>query len=56
MALNIPGNTLIGGGGGISLAAGMSRLFRVWRFLLVLAIAVAPVPLIIVLTGTDVFR
>lgn len=56
VALNIPGNTLIGGGGGISLAAGMSRLFRLWRFLLVLAIAVAPVPLVIVLTGTDVFR
>ena len=56
VALNIPGNTVIGGGGGISLVAGMSRLFRFWRFLLVLAIAVAPVPLFIVLCGTDIFR
>ncbi len=56
VALNIPGNTLIGGGGGISLAAGMSRLFRFWQFLLVLAVAVAPVPLIIVLSGTDMLR
>ena len=56
VALNIPGNTVIGGGGGISLVAGMSRLFQFWRFLLVLAIAVAPVPLFIVLYGTDMFR
>jgi len=56
VALNIPGNTVIGGGGGISLVAGMSRLFRFWRFLLLVAIAVAPVPLFIVLCGTDIFR
>ena len=56
VALNIPGNTVIGGGGGISLVAGMSRLFRFWRFLLLVAIAVAPVPLFIVLCGTDFFR
>lgn len=55
IALNIPGNTVIGGGGGISLIAGMSRLFRFWQFLLMLAIAVAPVPLLIVLCGTDIF-
>jgi len=55
VALNIPGNTIIGGGGGISLIAGMSRLFRFWQFLLMLAIAVAPVPVIIVLCGTDIF-
>jgi hypothetical protein len=33
----------------------MSRLFRFWQFLLMLAIAVAPVPLLIVLCGTDIF-
>lgn len=55
VALNIPGNTIIGGGGGISLIAGMSRLFRFWQFVLMLAIAVAPVPLVIVLFGTDTF-
>lgn len=56
VALNIPGNTVIGGGGGISLAAGMSRLFGSWRFVLTLAVAVAPVPLLIVVFGTNMFR
>lgn len=56
VALNIPGNTVIGGGGGISLAAGMSRLFGSWRFVLTLAVAVAPLPLLIVIFGTDMFR
>jgi hypothetical protein len=55
LALNIPGNTVIGGGGGIALAAGMSRLFGFCPFLLTLAIAVSPVPLLIVLFGTDIF-
>ncbi len=56
VALNIPGNTVIGGGGGISLAAGMSRLFGPCRFVLTLAVAVAPVPLLIVIFGTDMLR
>jgi len=56
VALNIPGNTVIGGGGGISLVAGMSRLFGMCRFVLTLAVAVAPVPLLIVIFGTDMFR
>jgi hypothetical protein len=56
VALNIPGNTVVGGGGGISLAAGMSRLFGSCRFVLTLAVAVAPVPLLIVIFGTDIFR
>ena len=56
VALNIPGNTVIGGGGGISLVAGMSRLFGLCRFVLTLAVAVAPVPLLIVIFGTDMFR
>ena len=55
VALNIPGNTIVGGGGGISLVAGMSRLFGFCRFVLTLAVAVAPVPLLIVLFGTDMF-
>jgi hypothetical protein len=56
VALNIPGNTVIGGGGGISLVAGMSRLFGFCRFVLTLAVAVAPVPLLIVIFGTDMLR
>ncbi|MBO6675613.1 MAG: hypothetical protein JJ908_11120 [Rhizobiales bacterium] len=47
--LNIPGNSLVGGGGGLALAAGMSGLFRFHRFFLTLLVAVAPVPLFFLL-------
>ncbi|MEM6390479.1 MAG: hypothetical protein AAF825_11620 [Pseudomonadota bacterium] len=43
--LNVPGNALLGGGGGISLVAGVSGVFSTWATLLTLALAVAPVPL-----------
>lgn len=46
IVLNLPGNAFIGGGGGIALVAGMSRLFSFPIFLLVVALAVAPFPLI----------
>ncbi|MEE9588831.1 MAG: hypothetical protein V3V97_12500, partial [Hyphomicrobiaceae bacterium] len=52
--LNIPGNALIGGGGGIALIAGMSRLFSVPGFLLTLMVAVAPVPLAVLIAGKHV--
>lgn len=47
VVINLPGNMLIGGGGGIALVAGMSRLFSWPAFLITVAIAVAPVPLLI---------
>lgn len=43
--INLPGNSVLGGGGGLSLAAGMSRLFSFPAFVLCAAVAVAPVPL-----------
>lgn len=46
---NLPGNVLIGGGGGIALMAGMSRLFPFTGYLLAVACAVAPVPLVMFL-------
>lgn len=49
--LNIPGNVVIGGGGGIALLAGMTRLFPFPAYLLTVALAVAPVPLIISITA-----
>ena len=49
--LNMPGNAVIGGGGGIALTAGLSRLFSLPAFLLVVALAVAPVPLAVWLFG-----
>jgi len=48
-AFNLPGNYLIGGGGGIALAAGMSRLVSFPGFLVTVAIGVAPVPITILL-------
>jgi hypothetical protein len=49
--LNLPGNALIGGGGGIGLVVGMSRLVPFRTYVLVMAIAVSPVPLCIYLQG-----
>jgi hypothetical protein len=43
---NIPGNYLIGGGGGISLACGISRRISWKWFLLTVVLAVSPVPLL----------
>lgn len=48
---NIPGNTLIGGGGGIAMLSGMSGLFSTLYFVVTVAVAVAPLPLLVVLTG-----
>lgn len=51
LALNVPGNTVIGGGGGIAMVAGMSGLFSFGWFLLAMAVAIAPVPLVFFLMG-----
>ncbi len=56
IALNIPGNSVIGGGGGLSLLAGMTHMFGISRFLLTLAIAVSPVPLLITIYGTGILE
>lgn len=47
--LNLPGNAVLGGGGGIALAAGMMRLYPLPAYLLTVAFAVAPVPLMLTL-------
>ena len=44
--LNLPGNALIGGGGGIGLVAGMSRLYPFPKYLLLIALAITPLPLL----------
>lgn len=49
IALNTPGNLVIGDGGGIALAAGFSRLFSLSGFTLTVAVAVAPVPIAVLL-------
>jgi hypothetical protein len=51
LAVNVPGNSLIGGGGGIMLLAGMSGLFAPLPTALAIMIAVSPVPLVVILSG-----
>ena len=55
IVLNVPGNSLIGGGGGIVLLAGISRLYSIPAFLLTITIAVAPIPLIVMFFGVQFF-
>lgn len=43
--LNLPGNALFGGGGSLGLVVGMSRLIPFSRYLMVVAAAIAPLPL-----------
>ena len=51
IALNLPGNALIGGGGGIGLITGMSMIVRFRTYVTVLALAIAPLPLSFLLFG-----
>jgi hypothetical protein len=50
ICLNVPGNAVVGGGGGLALLCGLSRQFDGRRFALTIALAVSPLPLLI-LTG-----
>lgn len=52
--INIPGNAVIGGGGGIALMTGMSGLFRPPLAMATIALATAPVPLAVWLLGWQV--
>lgn len=45
---NLPGNALIGGGGGIGLVAGMSRLFPFPKYLFLLSVAITPGPILFI--------
>ncbi len=50
---NIPGNALIGGGGGIGLVAGMSRLFPFPKYLLLICLAITPGPILFLLRAAQ---
>ena len=47
IALNVPGNALIGGGGGIGLITGMSKLCSFPRYILLVSLAITPLPLLL---------
>lgn len=49
---NLPGNAVLGGGGGIAMMAGLSRLFSFTGFVAAVSLAVLPVPLLILFTGS----
>lgn len=51
VAFNLPGNAVLGGGGGIALLAGLSGLFTFPGYLAVVCLAVLPVPLAALLAG-----
>jgi hypothetical protein len=51
---NLPGNFLIGGGGGIALIAGLSGLYSTPLFLATLVVAVSPVPIAILVFGDKI--
>lgn len=53
LLINLPGNTILGGGGGILLVAGVSRLFSPVATLATIALAVAPVPILVYWLGAD---
>ncbi len=46
LMLNLPGNALLGGGGGISLLAGISRLFSWSHFFIAVCVAALPVTIL----------
>jgi hypothetical protein len=50
---NLPGNAIIGGGGGIGVIAGMSRLFPFPRYVLLVCLAITPGPLFFLLRAAE---
>ncbi|MBB5514289.1 putative membrane protein YdjX (TVP38/TMEM64 family) [Rubricella aquisinus] len=52
--LNLPGNVVVGGGGGISLLAGASRAFSPVPFTIAVALAASPIPLAVFFFGTGI--
>ena len=53
LVINTPGNIVVGGGGGIAMSAGMSRIFKPSLFLLTIIIAVSPIPLFLLFFGAN---
>ena len=51
VAVNTPGNSIIGGGGGIMIIAGLSGIFTPLSTFLTVLLAVSPVPLAVIFLG-----
>jgi hypothetical protein len=50
--LNLPGNAILGGGGGLAFIAGLSRVYTTSVTIAVMAAAVLPVPLLVWVYGS----
>jgi len=50
LSLNLPGNLMIGGGGGIAMMAGMSRLYSFPAYFFLISVAILPGPALIMLS------
>jgi len=48
VSFNLPGNSVLGGGGGIALLCGASRQFEWYWFVLTVVLATAPIPVLVV--------
>lgn len=51
LMINMPGNVVFGGGGGLAMAAGLCGVFAPLPFLLTVMIAVLPIPLAVLMMG-----
>lgn len=51
IAFNLPGNAVLGGGGGIALLAGLSGMFSFPQYLVATSLAALPVPMAALLMG-----
>lgn len=54
LAVNTPGNSVIGGGGGIMIMAGISGIFSPLSTFLTVALAVSPVPFAVMFLGLQI--
>jgi hypothetical protein len=54
LCLNLPGNSVLGGGGGIAALCGLSRQFHWCRYVLTLIVATAPLPLLVLIGQIDI--
>lgn len=50
LLLNVPGNALIGGGGGIAMMAGISRLYSFPMYFFLISVAILPGPILVMLS------
>lgn len=54
VCLNLPGNSVLGGGGGIAALCGLSKQFHWWRYILTLIVATSPLPLLVLIGQVDI--